>query len=309
MKANFKDYLHLHFIVFVWGFTAVLGDLISIPAVELVFWRTLLAFGGMAAYMRWRRVPLRIERRALLPILLTGSLIAAHWILFFAAAKVANVSICLVGLASVTLWTSILEPLINRQRIKWLEVLLGGVMIFGLYRVFAAEFSYALGLVFAIVSALLGALFSILNARLVKQYHYYSITLYEMLGAWATCVLFLPFYKTFWTEELKLMPTLTDWVYLSILSGICTVYAFSASVKLMKKFTAFAVNLTVNLEPVYGILLAFWLLDEAKYLSTDFFTGGSIILTAVLAYPVLNYWFYGRKKKTHIEPMRATHVD
>lgn len=309
MKANWKDYLHLHFIVFIWGFTAVLGDLISIPAVELVFWRTLLAFVGMAAYMRWRKVPLRLERRALLPIFLTGSLIAAHWILFFAATKVANVSICLVGLASVTLWTSILEPLINRQRIKLLEVVLGLVMIFGLYRVFAAEFAYALGLIFAIISAFLGALFGILNARLVKKYHYYSITLYEMLGAWITCVLFLPLYKHLWAGELRLQPGLADWGYLLALSGVCTVYAFSASVKLMKKFTAFAVNLTVNLEPVYGILLAFWLLDEAKYLSTDFFIGGAVILGAVFVYPVLNYWIYGRKKKAHIEPMRATHVD
>ncbi len=122
-------------------------------------------------------------------------------------------------------------------------------------------------------------------------------------------MLFLLVYRFFWVEELQLLPTPADWGYLLALSGICTVYAFSASVKLMKKFTAFAVNLTVNLEPVYGILLAFWLLDEAKYLSTDFFIGGAVILGAVFVYPVLNYWIYGRKKKAHIEPMRATHVD
>lgn len=300
MQAGWKDYLHLHLIVFIWGFTAILGALISLPSPELVFWRTLLAAAGMLCYMCLKQMPLYVPWPALLKILFTGLLIAAHWILFFASTKLANVSVCLVGMASVTLWTGLLEPLIRRKPFRSLDIAVGLIVLAGLYIIFYADFSYALGLLLAVVSALLGAIFSILNAELVRQHHPYTITLYEMLGAWLSSLLFLPFYKLWLATggQLQLIPNATDWLYLILLSGVCTVYAFSASVKLMRKFTAFVVNLTVNLEPVYGILLAFWLLGEAQHLSLAFFIGGGIVLASVLLYPFLYHVLYRKQHQS-----------
>ena len=287
--AHTKHYLLLHFIVLVWGFTAVLGLLISIPSVEVVFYRTLIAAGALWIMLFVRKQPMRLGRQAILKIMGTGVLIAAHWILFFAAARVANASVCLAGMATCSLWTSLLDPLMTGRKIRMYEVGLGLLAIVGLYVIFRFEFNHALGLAMAIVSALLGAVFTILNATFARQHHAYVITFYEMAGACIATALFFPFYTAYLSETgaLLLIPSATDWVYLLILSLVCTLYAFSVSVELMKHVTAFAMNLTNNLEPVYGILLAVLVFGEREAMSLPFYLGTTIILVSVLAYPVI----------------------
>lgn len=291
-----KDYIKLHFIVFLWGFTAILGLLISIPPVEMVFYRTLIAALALFALLTAVKKPLIVPRRAFLIIFFTGALIAAHWILFFLSARVSTAYVCLAGMATCTLWTSFFEPLVNRRSVKFFEVGLGFIIIGGLYVIFSFEFDHTLGLLLAILSAMLAAIFSVINGRLTHSFNPYVITMYEMAGACLSIIIFFPFYIRFFAEgqALQLTVNAEDILYLLILALICTVYAFSVSVEIMKRISAYAVNLTVNLEPVYGIILALIFFGDKEKMNPQFYLGTAIILIAVLSYPLFNR-YYKRK--------------
>ncbi|MCR5887127.1 DMT family transporter [Hymenobacter sp. J193] len=301
----FKDYLRLHFIVLLWGFTAILGRMISVPPVELVFWRTLLAATGLALLLGLRRQPWRVPAAEMLKMLGIGVLVAAHWITFFLAARLSSVSVCLAGLATLALWTSLLEPLVLWRRVRIYEVGLGLLTMVGLYLVSQAELDQLTGLLVAVVSAGLSALFSVFNAKLVQRHTPLQLTLYEMAGACLSIVLFLPFYSQYFTEGRGLQLGLTglDWLWLLLLAGVCTVYAFSSSVELMKRISAFVVSLTINLEPVYGILLAVLMYTlripgfGQERLSTGFYLGTLLILLSVLIQPVLDQWLKRRQRR------------
>jgi len=298
MQPTTKDYLMLHFIVLIWGFTAILGVLISIPAVEIVFYRTLLASMCIGLIFFVRKTNIRLPPKQLIKILTTGFIISIHWILFFWAARVATVSVALAGFATCSLWTAFLEPLANKTRLKWYEILLGLVVISGLYVIFRFEFGYWVGLTMAVTSAFLGALFTVINAKLIKRHSPFILTFYEMIGACLFTVLFFPIYSRYLTTDgLNLVLSGYDWLWLFLLAGVCTVYAFSVSVELMKRLTAFAVNLTVNLEPVYGIILAVIIFGEQEKMTGGFYLGTLIILLAVCIYPVISYIYRRRKAK------------
>jgi drug/metabolite transporter (DMT)-like permease len=287
---TFKDYLHLHFLVLIWGFTAILGLLITIPPVEVVFYRTLIASAGLALLLYFQKRSFALGKQGVLKLLLTGILIAGHWILFFGSARVSTASVCLAGMATTSFWTSFLEPLVLKTRIKWFEVMLGVVVIIGLYIIFHFEFNHALGLAMALVSAFLAALFTVINARFAKVYHHHQVTFYEMAGACLSIALFFPIYQATLAESGKLNLSLSsmDVVYISLLAIVCTVYAYSASIDLMKKISAFSVNLTINLEPVYGIILAVIIFGEKEKMHPGFYLGAAIIMISVFAHPMLN---------------------
>lgn len=298
------DFIKLHFIVILWGFTAILGLLITIPPVEMVFYRTLIAAVALFIFLSAVKQPLILPKRSFFIIFFTGALIAAHWILFFLSARISTASVCLAGMATCTLWTSLFEPLANRRSIKLFEVGLGFIIIGGLYVIFSFEFDYAIGLLLAILSAMLAAIFSVINGRLTHSYNPFVITMYEMAGACLSIILFFPFYMQYFTERptLQLIPTGEDWVYLFILALVCTVYAFSVSVEIMKRISAYAVNLTVNLEPVYGIILALLFFGDKEKMNPQFYLGTAIILAAVLSYPVVNRRF--KRKALDIDNIR-----
>jgi drug/metabolite transporter (DMT)-like permease len=298
--ATVKDYLMLHLVVGIWSFTAILGLLISLASIELVFFRTLLAIVMLSIIFIWKGLSTRVSRPELLKIIGTGFIISIHWILFFWSARVSTASVCLAGLATTSLWTAFLEPIVNKKKIKGFEVFLGLLVISGLYVIFRFEWGYGLGLLMAIGSAMMGAVFSVINGRLTKRHSPYVITFYEMLGACIFAGLMLPVYAFFFSENgLQLIPAPMDWLWLFLLSGICTVYAFSVSVELMRRITAFAVNLTVNLEPVYGIILAVMIFGEKEKMTSGFYMGTLIILISVLIYPVYNYLGKLRMKKNN----------
>ncbi len=295
--GSIKDYLLLHFIVLIWGITSILGLLISLPALELVFYRTLLASLGVAILMVWRKQSMWVPPAQLIKIVGVGILISLHWIFFFWSAKVSTASVCLAGMATTSLWTAFVDPIINRKKIKWYEVALGLLVISGLVVIFQFESGYWLGLSLALLSAFLSALFSVFNARLTFRHTPYQITLYEMGAASLFALLFMPIYSEFLNEGAPIQWAWTglDWLWMLILSGICTVYAFSVSVELMKRVSVFTINLTINLEPVYGILLAVLVFGEKEKMTPQFYLGTLIILISVLIYPVLNYW--NKRKK------------
>jgi drug/metabolite transporter (DMT)-like permease len=305
MHARLRDYVHLHFIVFLWGFTAILGLLIKLPPVELVFFRTLIAAAALGVLLLAGKGSFRIGLKETGQIMGVGFIICAHWLLFFGSARVSSASICLAGMATVTLWTALLEPVILRRSIKPHEVFLGLVILSGLYVIFRFEFDHALGLALSVASAMGGAIFSIINSQLTKKYAPLTITFYEMLGACLGTVLFFPFYQLFMspTQELQLSPSLEDWLWIAILALVCTVYAFSASVHLMKRFSAYTMNLTVNLEPVYGIVLAVLIFGDKEKMSTGFYLGAAIILASVLSYPVLDKYITNRKAHLLKDPL------
>lgn len=296
-KATIRDYSMLHFIVLIWGFTAILGLLISLPSLELVFYRTLIAAVGMGAVCFFRKKPLTVTLPELLKIVGVGVLISLHWIFFFWAAKVSTASVCLAGMATTSLWTAFIDPMINRAKIKWYEVALGLLVISGLLVIFQFETGYWLGLAMALFAAFLGALFSVLNGRLTKRHTPYQITFYEMAAACLFALAFMPIYSEFLNDgqPLELAWRGLDWLWLLMLGGVCTVYAFSVSVELMKRLTVFTINLTINLEPVYGIVLAVLIFGESEKMTPQFYLGTLVILVSVLLYPLFNYW--SRRKK------------
>ncbi len=289
MIASTADYFKLHFIIFLWGFTAILGLLISIPAVEMVLYRTLLAAIGLGVLIYFSKVSFKFSQSDLLKIIGTGFIVGIHWITFFASAKVSNASVSLVGFATGSLWAAFLDPLFKKKKIKGFEVILGLVVVVGLYVIFSFDFRYPLGLALGIASGFTIALFSVFNARFVKQTHPYIITFFEMTGAFICTALFLPIYKNTWAfnNELQLIPNATDWFYITILSLVCTVYAYSASIELLKRLSVFFVQLSMNLEPLYGIIMAVLIFGASEKMQTSFYIGTAIILCAILSYPIL----------------------
>lgn len=296
-----KDYLILHFIVLIWGFTAILGLLIEIPSVEVVFYRTLIAAVGLWVVLKFSKRSLKINsRKHYLIILGTGALIAAHWILFFLSARISNASVCLAGMATCSLWTSMIEPLSQGRKIRGFEVLLSVIAFIGIGVIFNVEFDYLSGLLTAVLSAFIASVFTVINGRLTKSYDPYMITFYEMIGACVATTLFFPIYSRYFVDSLSLTPSLSDWFYLSILAIICTVYAYSVSVELMKRLSAFSINLVVNLEPVYGIILALIIFGDSEEMSPGFYLGTLLILTSVLLYPLLNRSYKKKALSTDI---------
>ncbi len=310
----FKDYLKLHFIVLLWGFTAILGKLLTLPPVEIVLWRTGLAALGIGALLLLRGGALRVSRGQLWRLLGVGVLVAAHWITFFLAARLSSVSVCLAGLATLALWTSFLEPLLLGRRVRAYEVALGLLTMVGLYLVSQAELDQTTGLLVAIFSAGLSALFSVLNSKLTQQHPPLQLTFYEMLGASVSIALFLPFYGRYFSQGAGVQLGLhgADWLWLLLLAGVCTVYAFSTFVELMKRLSPFTVNLTINLEPVYGIALAvglYWLHRQGllfapqfqqERMSTTFYIGTLLIVSSVLIHPLIARRF-GKAKSPDLQ--------
>jgi drug/metabolite transporter (DMT)-like permease len=287
--ASRADYLKLHFIVFLWGFSAILGKLVSIPALEMVMYRSVLAAMGMGVVLLATRGTFGVTKTELIKLILIGFIVALHWVAFFGSARVANVSVSLVGFATNSLWAAILEPWFNKSRIKKFELLLGLIVLFGLYIIFSFDFQYKLGLLIGILAGFTSAVFSIFNSRMVRKIPAYTITFYEMIGAFAGLALFLPIYKYTWALDgvLHLVPQPMDWIYIALLAGVCSVYAYSTAVELMKKVSVFLIQLSLNLEPVYGIIMAVIIFGSEEKMGMNFYVGTFIILGAVILYPFL----------------------
>lgn len=296
-----RDYLLLHFIVLIWGFTAILGLLITLPPVEVVFYRTLISAAGLFFLLKLRKRELSIASRKHLMIFLgTGGLIAAHWILFFLSARISNASVCLAGMATCSLWTSLLEPISKGIKIRRYEVWLSILAFVGMVIMFNASLDFLTGLLVSILSALIASVFTVINGRFTSRYNPYLITFYEMAGACLAILLFFPFYQHFLGESIQWLPPLADWPYLILLALVCTVYAYSVSVALMKRLSAFSINLAVNLEPVYGILLALCIFGESERMSERFYIGTGLILISVLLYPLLNRRYKNKALTTDV---------
>lgn len=288
---NLKSYLHLHVIVFIWGFTAVLGKLISLEALNLVWYRMFFAAVIMVFVILISKQTLKIPLRVLAGFILSGIIIALHWLTFYQAIKVSNVSITLACLSTGAFFASILEPIFYKRKIIWYEVLFGLIVIFGLGIIFKVETQFTAGIYLAVTSAFLSALFSVLNGKYAKEYNPNVISIYELGSGVIFISIYLFFAGSFTPAFFAL--SLNDLLWLLILSSVCTAYAFSASIKVMKFLSPFTVMLTINLEPIYGIFLVLLIFPENEQMSPMFYLGALIILVTVIANGIMK----SRKKR------------
>ena len=278
---NLKSYLHLHVIVFIWGFTAVLGKLISLEALDLVWYRMLFASVIMTFVVLFNKEKIRVPFNVLIGFIVSGIIIALHWLTFYQAIKVSNVSITLACLSTGAFFASILEPIFYKRKIIWYEVLFGLIVIFGLGIIFKVETQYTTGIYLAVTSAFLSALFSVINGKYAKEYSPNVISVYELSSGFLFLSIYLFFADSFTPVFFALSSN--DLLWLFLLSSICTAYAFSASVKVMKFLSPFTVMLTINLEPIYGIILVLLIFPENEKMSPMFYIGAIIILATVIA--------------------------
>ena len=287
---NLKSYLQLHLIVFIWGFTAILGALITLEALPLVWFRMLFAVIFILIYIGYKKLPIKVSFKTVLQFLIAGFIIAMHWFTFFKAIKVSNVSITLSCLSTGAFFTSLLEPILYGKKIVWYEVFFGLIVVSGLLIIFNVEGNYIEGILLALTSAFLSALFAVINSKFVKEHHPTVISFYELSGGVIFFTLFLLISNSFNVKFFAL--TTKDFLYLLILSSVCTAYAFIASTAVMKFLSPYTVMLTINLEPIYGIILAVIIFEDKEKMSFEFYIGALIILSTVL----LNAIIKSRKK-------------
>lgn len=290
LSDNLKSQLKLHLIVFIWGFTAILGKLISIQALPLVWFRMLFAVGFIFIFINIKKIPVGISKKMMLLFFLSGCIIALHWFTFFKAIKVSNISVTLACLATGSFFTAFLEPLFYKKKVIWYEVFFGLIVFFGLYIIFKFEGNYTEGIILALTSAFLSALFSVINSKFVKVHDATIISFYELSGGVIFFTVILLVSDSFSTTFFQL--SLHDFWYLMVLSSVCTAFAFIVSTAVMKYLSPFTVMLTINLEPIYGIILALLFFKDTEKMKPEFYFGAVIILFSV----VINSIIKAKKK-------------
>jgi drug/metabolite transporter (DMT)-like permease len=280
-----KSYLNLHLIVFIWGFTAVLGALISIKEASLVWYRMLLAGLFLLIYLIFKKKKILLPIKEIVQLSLVGFLIALHWILFFRAINISNVSITLAMFSVGAFMASILEPLFYNRKMLWYEVFFGLIIILGLFIIMQVEIRFLNGILCALLSIFIGVVFTLFNGKLIKKHDSEIIALYEFFSGFLLVSAYLFFVGKFNTQFFKV--SFRDWILILILSSVCTSYAFTASVNVMKKLSPYTVMLTTNLEPVYGIVLAYFILGDSEKMSTSFYIGSFLILVTIIINGIL----------------------
>ncbi|MRX45994.1 DMT family transporter [Pedobacter puniceum] len=299
MKIKLNNVLILHLTVFVWGFTAILGALISINETHLTWYRVLIAFSSLYLWFKYKKIDFRVNKEQFLKLFLTGGIVGLHWILFFGSIKASTVSVAMVCLSSLTLFTAVLEPLFSSKSVSKLEILVGFLIILGIYMIFKFETEYETGIIMGISSAFCASIFSIINSKQVKNRAATVITYYELIGAFC----WISFYLLLTNGYTKAMIlNLSDIIYLLILGIICTSVAYVAGVMVMKELSAFRVALITNLEPVYAIILALFIFGKDEQMTNGFYAGASIILATIFLYPIVKTRLEKRKLSKNLHP-------
>lgn len=284
---NIKSYLNLHLIVFIWGFTAVLGALITIEADALVWYRMGIAAVFLFLFILFKKKSFQIPIKEFFKLFFVGLLIALHWIFFFEAIHVANVSITLAVFSLGAFLTSILEPVFYGRKVLWYEVFFGLIIIAALAMILQVEMHYFAGMMLALASIIIGVLFTLMNGKLIEKHEPSVITFYEFLAGVFFITIYFLFTNKFNVDFFIL--TASDWVYLLILSSICTAYAFTASVKVMRILSPYTVMLTTSLEPVYGIFFAYFIIGGKEKMSVEFYIGAVLIVITVILNGILKH--------------------
>ena len=281
-----KAFIQLHIAVFLAGFTGILGRLITLNEGMIVWYRLLLTAVTMWILFGLMKKIKKIPAIDILKIAAVGFIAAMHWVTFYGSIKYANVSVALVCFSSISFFTALFEPFILKKRINWMELFLGIITIVGIYVIFHFDEQYKTGIIIGIISAILASLFPISNREFLKRMNVETMLTWQQTGGFLTLSILLPFYlQQFPTETF--LPSLENLGWLLVLSWFCSVIAFQLSGYALKRLSAFTVNLTFNLEPVYGILLAFAVYNENELLSKWFYIGFAIIAIALITHVIL----------------------
>lgn len=283
-----KAYLQMHIAIFLWGFTGILGRLIELQEGLLVWYRMIITIIALFTLIKYNGEFKKISWKEFRSIGFVGALIAIHWVTFYGAIKYSNISIALSCFSSTALFTAFIEPFINKRRISKAEIFFGLVTIAGIYLIFHFQKLYATGIILALISSALCSVFTIKNKDLVSTHSPGNLLFYELLSGIAVLSLLLPFYLWAFPTN-RYFPDASDWFYLAILSLVCTVFALRISYKALQKVTPFTMNLSVNLEPVYGIILAFLVFHEEKDLNAGFYAGTSLIILSVVVHSLYRF--------------------
>ncbi len=296
MAPKLNHYLHLHFIVFIWGFTAILGKLITLDALPLVWYRMVIAAALVLGFVLIKGNGFKVSPNIFYQLLLGGAALALHWVLFFLAIKVSNVSVALATMSTGALFTALIEPLWYQRKFIWYELFLGVIVVFGLFLIFKGESTYGYGMLVAMGSALMGVVFTLVNGKLVATEKASRIAFYELSIGMVLLTVFLGVQGGLNASFTDL--SANDLVLIFILASVCTAYAFIGGIKVMEHVSPYTVILTVNLEPVYGILLAYFIFGEDERMYPMFYVGAVLIIGTVIANGVL-------KNKARLKKARA----
>ncbi|HEX2606472.1 MAG TPA: EamA family transporter [Flavisolibacter sp.] len=295
-----KALLQLNLAVFLWGFTGVLGRVISLSQTWLVWYRLLITAISLWVLYFFTGKIRKLPARSVFMIGCIGFVQALHWVCFYGSIKYANITIALTTLSTSALLASLIEPLLLKKRFEPVEVFLGLFAIAGIIIIYQTHLEFSIGILIGLVSAFLTVMVSVLNKKIVDEYHPEQITLFQLTGGFVGLSLILPLYQYFFPEP-RYQPAAMDWVWLVVLSWVCTIFTFFLYIRSLKKISAFTMNLTLTLEPVYGILLAFLIYHENEKMSSWFYAGFGLIALAVVFHMWRLVWI--RKKiSAHIEP-------
>ncbi|MEO5892595.1 MAG: DMT family transporter [Ferruginibacter sp.] len=292
-----KAFLQLHIAVFLAGFTAVLGKLIGLNEGLLVWYRLLITVVVLWLLLYFKKQLQRIPVKDALKIFAVGLIVAIHWVTFYGSVKYGNISIAVVCFSATGFFTAFFEPLIFKRRIVLSEILLGVLAIAGIYIIFDFHPQYKTGIIFGVISAIGSSLFPIFNKKLLVRFSPRTLTLYELSGGLMALSLLIPFYLAQFPADYY-MPTTSDWAWLIILACFCTVLSFDLQLNALKKISPFTANIAYNMEPVYGIILAFLFFQENKLLDGYFYLGVALIVLSVVL-QTGKVW-YGKKKEEKV---------
>ncbi|MBL0069468.1 MAG: DMT family transporter [Chitinophagaceae bacterium] len=276
-----KAFLQLHIAVFLAGFTGILGRLITLNEGMIVWYRLLLTSITMWILFGLMKKLQKIPVIDILKIAGVGFIAAMHWVTFYGSIKYSNVSVALVCFSAISFFTALFEPVILRKKINWTELLLGVITLSGIYIIFHFDTQYKTGIIIGIISAVLASLFPIFNREFLKRTNVETMLTWQQTGGLLTLSILLPFYLQKFPID-SFIPSMENLGWLLVLSWFCSVIAFQFSSNALKRLSAFTVNLTYNLEPVYGIILAFMVYKENQFLSKWFFVGFAIIAVALI---------------------------
>lgn len=296
-NAKIKNHLHLHFLVFIAGFTPILGELISIDAIPLVWFRMFFATILMFIYIKIAKIDIKISPKAILKLGIAGIIIALHWITFFGSIKMSNISIALGMYSTGAFFASIIEPIVFRRAAIWYEIVFGIFVVLGVFIISHNEFQYISGILLGLLSAFLSSLFAVLNGKFLDKHSATTISFYEFLSGVLFISVFILFLEKPFSFEFFKLSSL-DYGYLFILASICTAYTFIAAVHVMKVISPYTVVLSYNLEPIYGILLAMFFFPEQEKMSPSFYYGATIIIVMVLLNALFKNWKLIKRKRT-----------
>ena len=275
-----KALLQLNIAVFLWGFTGVLGRVITLDQTWLVWYRLMITVISLWILYAFLGKIRKLRFHSMLLIGCIGFIQALHWVCFYGSIKYSNITIALTTLSTSALLASLIEPLVLKKKFDPVEIFLGLFAIAGIVIIYNTHLQFSIGIIIGLISAVLTVLVSVLNKKIVDKYEPEQITLYQLTGGFVGISLILPFYQNYFPEHNN-HPNGMDWLWLFVLSWVCTIMTFYLYIRSLKKISAFTMNLTLTLEPVYGIILAFLLFQENRLLSNWFYAGFALIALAV----------------------------